>query len=620
TTGSGRKMIQAVIGADLAINEITAHARAAVFLDPEVDTILELGGQDAKFTQLQDGVVYNSIMNYVCAAGTGSFIEEQALKLGVPIEDFADLAMGVECPKTSDRCTVYMERDLDILLAKGWSKPAVAAAVLHSVRDNYLNKVVGGLYIGKHICFQGATARNRALVAAFESELGAPISVSPFCHVTGCIGMCLLVQERASNQTTFKGLDFADQNVFVEYETCELCHNLCNLSIIHTESGTVAWGLKCGRDYASDKPVVKKVTGYDYLKRRDIAWRKITIPTHTGPKIGLPRSLGMYGYMPLWQTFFSALGCQVVISPKSTEAMFKSGIAVSTAEYCAPVQLSHGHVKYLLDEEDVDYIFIPHMIREDNHYGFTDACFCAYLQAHPGVLSSIEGLNLDGKLIAPVVQFQLGEKYMVDKLHDAISPKLYISRQQVRDAYRAGYAAQSSFRKEAVRIGNEGLENIHRNNELGIVIVGRPYNALDPVMTLDLPRKIAEMGYNVLFLDQLQLDYRVVAGEYRNMYWYYGQNILAAAEYILAHDNLFGVYFTNFMCGPDSYIMTYFKETMAKKKKPYIVLQFDGHGADAGYLTRIEAALESFHAWKETLPPRVLPAAKPVAREAMVGV
>lgn len=605
TTGSGRKMIKEVIGADLAINEITAHAKAAVFLDPQVDTILELGGQDAKFTQLQNGVVYNSIMNYVCAAGTGSFIEEQALKLGVPIAEYADFAMGKECPKTSDRCTVYMERDLDLLLARGWNKSQVAASVLHSVRDNYLNKVVGGLYIGEHVCFQGATARNKALVAAFEVELGVPVKVSPYCHVTGSLGMCLLVQERLSGTTSFKGLGFADEKVSIEYETCELCHNLCSLSIIKTEDTTVAWGLKCGRDYESTKPVVKKNLGYEFLRKRDLAWRKDLHLEKKGPTVGLPRALGIYGYVPMWRAFFQGLDCNVRLSGKSCDEIMKNGTALSTAEYCAPVLMSHGHIKQLAENSEIDHIFLPYLIREKNPHNFTDSHFCCYLQAHPGVISSIKNLNVKDKLISPIIQFQQSRNYMLDRLEETVGEKLRKNRQEISLAYNAGIKAQKAFEKECLELGTQGLQKIKDENTLGIVIVGRPYNSMDPGMALDLPRKIAEMGYNVLNLDMLPLDYSNVQKEHHNMYWYYGQKILAAADYILNNDNLFGVYFTNFMCGPDSYIQTYFKEAMAKKQKPYISLQFDGHGADAGYLTRIEAALESFHSWKGIPRPQV---------------
>mgnify|MGYP001809862074 CR=1 FL=1 len=608
TTGSGRKMIQAVIGADLALNEITAHARAAVFLDPKVDTILELGGQDAKFTQLQNGVVYNSVMNYVCAAGTGSFIEEQAQKLGVPIQDYADFAMGHECPKTSDRCTVYMERDLDILLARGWNKKAVAASVLHSVRDNYLNKVVGGLHIGEHVCFQGATARNRALVAAFEVELGVPIRVSPFCHVTGALGMALFCQERFLGKTAFRGLSFADAKVEITYETCELCHNKCTLSMIKTPDTTVAWGLKCGRDYEATKPVVKKAPGFEYLRRRTMAWQKDLNAVKDGPTIGIPRGLGTYGYLPMWRAFFQALGCKVVLSDVSSEKILHLGKEILTAEFCAPVIMFQGHVRNLLEKYKVDHVFLPHMIREKNEHGFTDAHFCAYLQAQPGVVASLRGLSLEGKRLSPIIQFCNGDGHIIDELDGTVGAALKKTRADISAAWKAGVDAQNEFAAECRKIGEEALGNL-KSNELAIVIVGRPYNAMDPGMTLDLARKMAEMGYSVLSMDMLPLSYDAVKRDHPNMFWNYGQRILAAGEYIAAKDNLFGVYFTNFSCGPDSYILTYFKEIMAQKGKPYLMLQMDGHGADAGYLTRIEAALESFHAWKNI--PR--PAEKAVA-------
>ena len=607
TTGSGRKMIGELIGADLATNEITAHATAACFIDPEVDTILELGGQDAKFTQLQNGMVYNSIMNYVCAAGTGSFIEEQALKLDIPLTEYADKVIGLECPKTSDRCTVYMERDLDILLARGWSKEQVAAAVLHSVRDNYLNKVVGGLHIGDHIYFQGATARNKGLIAAFEVELGKPIQVSPFCHVTGALGMCILAKDRvadADKSARFEGFEFADKEISVTYEVCELCHNKCNLSIIKSGDKSLAWGLKCGRDYEDNKVKVKKVTTYDWWKKREALWgEKLPASRNGGPKIGIPRSLGTYGYYPFWQSFFTNLGCVTTISPRSSEEILHKGIEISQAEYCAPVAMSHGHIRALLDNPNLDYIFVPHMIREPIPQGFSDAHFCCYVQSHPSVLSQTSGLNLDKKLLSPLMQFNLPEKTQIDQLSSALSGPLCVSPKDIRNALRKAKKHFASFNAECLRLGTEALKDIEEKNTMGIVCIGRPYNTCDAGMTLDLPKKIAEMGYPVLYMDQLESDLSSILPEYSNMYWHYGQKILATANYIANSKRLFGIYFTNFMCGPDSYIMTYFKEIMGRTGKPYLCLQFDGHGADAGYLTRIEAALESFHLYSDIARP-----------------
>ncbi len=612
TTGSGRKMIGALIGADLATNEITAHATAAVFIDPEVDTIIELGGQDAKFTQLQNGMVYNSIMNYVCAAGTGSFIEEQSLKLGIPLADYADRAMGKACPLTSDRCTVYMERDLDLLLARGWNTDQVAAAVLHSVRDNYLNKVVGGLYIGDHVYFQGATARNRALVAAFEVELGKEIKVSPFCHLTGALGMCILVDERVPEERKsekFKGLKFADAKIEVDYEACELCHNNCNLSLIRTDEGVLAWGLKCGRDYGEKKVKVSKNPTFEWWRKRSNAWLGLEAAgrpavAQAKGRIGILQSLGTYGYYPFWKKFVEALGYQPVLSGRTGDKTMAAGAAIISAEYCAPVVASHGHAAELLAGGKADWVLVPYMLREPARAGFTDAHFCCYVQAHPGVLAAASGLEGRERILSPVVLLNRPDEEIARSLAAGLVP-LGVTETEALNALRAAREAQARFNAKALAYGREALEWLEENEGLGLVCIGRPYNTVDSGLTLDLPRKMAAMGYPVFYLDMLPYDLDAILPEFSNMYWHYGQKILATAAYVASHPRLFGVYFTNFMCGPDSYILTYFKELMNRAGKPYLCLQFDGHGADAGYLTRVEAALESFHTWSKIPRPEI---------------
>ena len=201
TTGSGRKFTGTILGADIMPDEITAHAKAAYELDPETDTIIEIGGQDSKFTLMQDGMVTFSVMNNVCAAGTGSFIEEQAKKLECPLGEYSSRAEKVCAPLASDRCTVFMERDLNHYLGEGYSVNEILAAVLHSTRENYLSKVAITGKIGSKIFFQGATAKNKALVAAFEQKLEKPIRVSKFCHLTGAMGVALELCDR--NQSHF---------------------------------------------------------------------------------------------------------------------------------------------------------------------------------------------------------------------------------------------------------------------------------------------------------------------------------------------------------------------------------------------------------------------------------
>jgi predicted CoA-substrate-specific enzyme activase len=606
TTGSGRKMIGRVIGADLVLNEITAHATAALFLDPLVDTILEIGGQDAKFTQLQNGMVYNSVMNCVCAAGTGSFIEEQALKLDIPLEQFADVAMNRSAPPTSDRCTVYMERDLDLLLAAGWEKPQIAAAVLHSVRDNYLNKVVGGLHIGDHVYFQGATARNRALVAAFEAGLKKNIRVSRYCHMTGALGMALLVKERVPEKkrsATFKGLEFAEAGVRIEQETCSLCRNSCRLTLIHTGGEPVAWGLKCGRDYSSRRALNDTNPAYRFWQERETLWKgKENKSGATGKKyryrIGLLRSLGTFGFYPFWRTFLQELDCEVVFADRSSDTCFREGCEIASAEICAPVLMSYGHARRLLDRENIDYLFVPYMI--DNvlpDKRFEKAYFCNYTQTQPALLRALGGLSRSEKILAPVISFNESTERQAAKIAASDGDVFGVGEARIASALRTAQKAQAVFEQEALALGRKAMEEVEASGGLGIVCVGRPYNTADAGLILDLPGKIAAKGYPVITLDMLPLDYNALHPEYGHLYWYHGQRILAAAKMITKMPQWFGIYFTHFMCGPDSYLMTYFKDIMGQAGKPYLCLQFDGHGADAGYLTRIEAALETFHAW-----------------------
>ncbi|HGY55453.1 MAG TPA: CoA activase [Caldithrix abyssi] len=284
TTGSGRKFIQKVISADLAVDEITAHARAAAALNPDTDTIIEIGGQDAKFTVLKNGQVTFSVMNYVCAAGTGSFIEEQAKRLNVPLQEFARRASGVPSPLTSDRCTVFMERDLNHLMQQGYEKEELLAAALHSVRDNYLSKVAHLNKIGNVICFQGATAKNKALVAAFEQKLQKPIFVSRYCHLTGALGVCLMLKEEQVRQTVFRGIEFHQESLEVRDDMCDLCNNHCKLKVIELADDKVVWGYLCGREETDHKPRRMNRSGFDLLSSR----RRIFMPNRRTADQNIP--------------------------------------------------------------------------------------------------------------------------------------------------------------------------------------------------------------------------------------------------------------------------------------------------------------------------------------------
>lgn len=608
TTGSGRKLIKKVIRADTEMNEITAHARAAVHIDPEVDTILEIGGQDAKFTQLEDGTVYNSTMNYVCAAGTGSFIEEQAKRLGISIWDYGDETIAVSPPRTSDRCTVFMERDLDVLLSQGWSRKEVAAAVLYSVCENYLNKVVAGQHIGERVYFQGATARNKALVAAFERTLDKPITVSPYCHLTGAYGMALLLLDGNAAGSSFRGLAFADAAVATTNEKCTLCRNDCELTVIDVNGEKVGWGMKCGREYEDNSRSQKQNINYDLFKLRKKLLKELSGRDTEDPAFvaGIPMSLTSYAYLPLWGTFLRSLGGAVVLSQQTSERTLKRGMRHTQAEFCAPVIAGHGHVADLADSAP-DFIFMPHMIEAEKRKEFNKSHFCPFVQGHPSVVEATSLLdNYGGRFVSPVIEFPRGRDAMARSLHASLKPIIGATLSNVRKALDAGFQAQDELERRLKEEGRKTLKRLEDSGEMGIVILGRPYNINDPGLNVNLPEKIADMGVTVIpmdFLEEGKFEER-----WYNMYWNYGQALTRTARKVVDSDNLFGILFSNFCCGPDSYLITYFKETMNERRKPFLVVQFDAHGADAGYVTRVEAALESFKSWRPA--PRRVP--KPV--------
>jgi predicted CoA-substrate-specific enzyme activase len=268
TTGSGRSLVGSVLGADLVVDEISAHARAAYELDPETDTIIEIGGQDAKFTTLRNGMVTSAVMNTVCAAGTGTFIEEQARRLHCPLDEYPARVADARAPLASDRCTVFMQRDVSYLITHGYDVSEVLAAVLHSVRENYLMKVAREGAIGERICFQGATAKNRALVAAFAQRLGKRISVSQYCHLTGALGVGLLLAEAQPASSRFRGIELFRRDIPISTEVCDLCKNHCKITTAEVMGEVAAYGFLCGRDYAVDEYVSGNRSGFDLLKAR----------------------------------------------------------------------------------------------------------------------------------------------------------------------------------------------------------------------------------------------------------------------------------------------------------------------------------------------------------------
>ncbi|MFI5367377.1 MAG: acyl-CoA dehydratase activase [Spirochaetia bacterium] len=607
-TGAGRKFIGSLIKADLVVDEITAHARAAYSLDPAIDTIIEIGGQDAKFTTMRDGMVTFSHMNTVCAAGTGSFLEEQAERLGCSLADYERRVRGVRAPLSSDRCAVFMERDINNFLAGGFSTEEILAAALYSVRENYLQKVARGASFGERVAFQGATARNKALVAAFREGLGKPILVSRYCHLTGALGAALLLSEEGGVDSRFIGFAALRNEIPVRSETCALCGNHCRLRIATVAGETVAYGFLCGRDYGVKKFVEKDKSGFDLLRerRRAFAWAKGVQPglrrparpavrpgTTSNPVVGIPAALGLYGQLPLWKRFFSLLDVPIVAS-EGFEAGIELGREVQGSEFCAPLAALHGHVKHLRDK--ADWIFLPVLLEESKPGSVEPRLYCYYTQFSSALASGAVDARLRQRCLMPQVSWTKWRERSKKELYQALAAagcagltQSRVSRafEQASAEYEAGVRAlQRRFREET-----RGCA------EPSVVLLGRPYNVLSPEMTKGIPGIFGTLGVKTFFQDMVPYgpaDVKRIAPLLDMVHWVHAAKILEVACVVADTPNLYPVFITSFKCSPDSFALEYFKRILDDKGKPYLILQLDDHDSTLGYETRIEAGVASF--------------------------
>jgi predicted CoA-substrate-specific enzyme activase len=612
TTGSGRELIGELIGADTINDEITAHKTGATFIgrkliDRVPDTIFEIGGQDSKFISLQDGVVVDFAMNEACAAGTGSFLEEQAEKLDINIiGEFAELALSSKAPvRLGERCTVFMERDVNSYLQRGAHKKDLVAGLAFSIAYNYLNRLVGRRHIGDTIYFQGGTAYNDSVAAAFSMILGKEIIVPPYNGVVGAIGVALLAREKMAatrKPSRFRGWDLEKVDYTIREFTCHGCTNECDIRQFTIGNEKTYWGDKCSDRYrkrakVDRKPVIRDLVefrnalGYSYVTEAEDTSNLLRsgagAPRGT---MGIPRAMYTYERLPFWATFFKACGFDVMLSRQTDKNIREMGIEGAVAEPCFPIRVAHGHVAELV-EEGADHIFLPNFLNEETDQPEMESHACPWGQTLPYVIRFAPQFEAHAdRFLAPILHFRRGPQFVGEALRSALKP-LGVPARVVDQALKEAYEAQAEFRGRLTLAGAEAMALLEERDELGIVLVGRPYNIYDSGVNMDIPAKLRRYyGVNLIPLDFLPLWGRDTSTITPNMYWSYGRKILQAAKVVSEHPNLHIIYMTNFKCGPDSYIKHYIG---AASPEPFLVLQFDEHTNDAGAMTRCEAYLDS---------------------------
>jgi len=593
TTGSGRYLAGRLLRADVIHNEITCQMKSTVHYFPEADTIFEIGGQDSKYISVKGGKLRDFTMNKICAAGTGSFLEEQAAPLGIRIEEeFSALAAEAQTPyDLGSRCTVFMDTELAHAAGRGVPLPDLTAGLSYSIARNYLEKVVSGRPVGQNIVFQGGVASNAAVVRAFSLLLGKTVYVHPFNRISGAIGAALLAREQAAKNSR-PAVDRQEwekiirQDYSVSSFECSHCSNRCQVNKIRIGSETLFFGDTCER-YTSQQthlPSPENAPLPDlFREREDLIQALIHNCPSPALKIGLPRASFMSEYLPFWVTFFNRLGCAVVLSPPSNAEVMEKGLKELPAETCFPIKLAFGHVRSLLNS-DVDWIFFPSLV--DLHQNPDESTYlCPYGEHVPFMVRSVR----QEKLLTPSVLFNSGAGDFVKSL-GPVKNILDRNNASLKSAYLEARKAQNEFNCSLRVRGAEVIEQFMGKGLQVWAVLGKPYNIHDAFLNLNLGKHLQKLRVLAVPIDFIPSgDGELREWESRPV-WRYNQEIIRAALWCAGKPSIFPLLLSNFGCGPDAVTSRHLEKIL--ERTPHLLLEFDEHRAEAGLITRLEAFLD----------------------------
>ena len=582
-TGYGEEFIQAALNIDVGEVETIAHYKAAHFFQPEVDFILDIGGQDMKCMKIKDGVIDSILLNEACSSGCGSFLETFAHSLNMSVEDFLNEGLLAENPvDLGSRCTVFMNSKVKQAQKEGATVGDIAAGLSYSVIRNAIQKVIkvrDPKDLGKNIVVQGGTFYGDAILRSFELVLGRDVVRPDIPGLMGALGAALIAKERyeegkKSNIIVPEKLDSFSYTT--KSVNCGGCGNNCLLTInLFSNGEKYITGNRCEKGAGIKKGNKQIPNLFKYKYKRTFDYKPLSEEKAYRGTVGIPRVLNMYENYPFWYTFFTQLGFRVVLSTESTREVYEKGIASIPSETaCYPAKISHGHIMDLI-EKDIDFIFYPAVFYENKEdEGADNHVNCPVVIGYSEVIKHNvdEVMHDDILFLNPFISFD-DKKGLEKRLKDEL--KIFeIPNREIRNATDLAWEELLNYKRDIEKKGEETLKIIEEENLHGIVLAGRPYH-VDPEINHGIPELITSLGMAVLTEDSVahlakpERPLRVLDQ------WVYHSRLYRAASFVATQDNLDLIQLNSFGCGLDAVTTDQVEEILHGSEKIYTVLKID---------------------------------------------
>jgi len=587
-TGYGEGIIKTALRIDIGEVETMAHYRAAQFFDPDVDLILDIGGQDMKCLKIRDSNIENIMLNEACSSGCGSFVEGFANSLNLSVQDFAHAALQASAPvDLGSRCTVFMNSMVKQAQAEGAAVGDISAGLSYSVIKNALFKVMkirNPQDLGERIVVQGGTFQNDAVLRSLELITGKEVIRPNIAPLMGAFGAALIARDRwqKGQFSTLLSREELDRfSLQTNLTNCKGCGNACLLTINKFPDGSrFVSGNRCEKTIAPKHKGHSLPNIYDYKYKRLLAYEPL--PEEHAPRgvIGIPLVLNMYDNYPFWFTFFTELGFRVEISPRSSRSLYEQGMeTIPSDTICFPAKLVHGHITALI-KQGVQRIFYPCIIYErleqqgaNNHFN------CPIVISYPEVVKNNIDLIRENnvQLMTPFLPYY-DKKQLVIRLHQELNQE--IPKKEIARAVNKAWQEDLRFKEEVRKKAEEIIANLNETGRQGIVLAGRPYH-IDPEINHGIPELINSLGMAVLsedsvaHLGNVERPLRVIDQ------WMYHSRLYAAADFVSTQPNLELVQLTSFGCGIDAITADQVQEILKSQGKVYTLLKID-EGSNLG--------------------------------------